>query len=375
MSAMLVFTGGRIFDGTALHEGFALAADHEQTLQIVPEGKAPEGKVIPLKGDILCPPFVDLQVNGGGGVLFNEAPTQSGLATIAKAHRDAGTGTLLPTLITDTPQKARAAIEAAATTKVPGIAGLHLEGPHLAPEKAGAHDPALIRPMQPEDLKLYLDAARRLPRLLITLAPEATKPDDIAALVKAGVTVSLGHSAATYEDAVAAFDAGATMSTHLFNAMGPLHHRDPGLAGATLDAGSRVAAGIIADGLHVHPAMLEMAFRAKKGPRSLFIVSDAMAPFGTGLETFTLNGRDVTVDGKRMSLADGTLAGANTDMLSAVRLAVNEARIPLVAALRMVTRAPALAARLPAPVGQLVTGGPLPVRIADDLSALRPLAG
>lgn len=372
---MRVFTGGLIFDGTALREGLALAADHDRTLRIVPEGNAPEGKLIPLDGDILCPAFVDLQVNGGGGVLLNDAPTQTGLATIARAHRDAGTGTILPTLITDTLQKTCAAIDAVATTKVPGIAGLHLEGPHLASEKAGAHDPALIRPMLPQDLDLYLDAARRLPRLLITLAPEATKPDDIAALAKAGVIVSLGHSAATYEAAMAAFDAGATMSTHLFNAMGPLHHRDPGLAGATLDAGSRVAAGIIADGLHVHPSILGLAYRAKKDPRSLLIVSDAMAPFGTGLETFTLNGREVTVDGKRLSLAGGTLAGANTDMLSAVRLAVKEARIPLVAALRMVTRAPALAARLPDPAGQLVTGGPLPVRIAYDLSALRPLTG
>ena len=371
---MRVFTGGHIFDGTALREGLALVADHDRTLRIVPEGEPSEGEVIPLEGDILCPAFVDLQVNGGGGVLFNDAPTQSGLATIARAHRQAGTGTILPTLITDTPQKVRAAIDAVATTEVPGIAGLHLEGPHLAPAKAGAHDPALIRPIEPEDMSLYLDAARRLPRLLITLAPEAATPNDIATLAKAGVTVSLGHSAPTYEDALAAFNAGATMSTHLFNAMGPMNHRDPGLAGATLEAGSRVSVGVIADGLHVHPAMIGLTFRAKKGPRTLFIVSDAMAPFGTEVTTFQLNGRAVTVDGRRLSLADGTLAGANTDMLSALRLAVNKAGIPLVAALRMVTRAPALAARLPAPVGQLVAGGPLPLRIANDLSALRPLS-
>lgn len=375
MSATRVFTGGRIFDGKALREGLALVAEDDRTLDILPECEVHSGEVIPLNGDILCPAFVDVQVNGGGGVLFNDAPTQTGLAAIAEAHRKAGTGTILPTLITDTPQKTQAAIDAVAKTTVSAIAGLHLEGPHLAPEKAGAHDPALIRPMEPEDLNLYIDAARRLPRILITLAPEAATPDQISALASAGVKVSLGHSAATYDEAMAAFDAGATMSTHLFNAMGPLNHRDPGLAGATLDAGPRVAVGIIADGLHVHPAMIGLAFRAKKGPRNMFIVSDAMAPFGTDLETFRLNGRAVTVDGNRLALADGTLAGANSDLLSAVRLAVEEAGIPLVAALRMVTQAPALAARLPAPAGQLVAGGPLPLRIEGDLLTLRALSG
>lgn len=372
MTALHVLNGGRIFDGSRLHDEMVLVAQEKQVVGLVEAADAPDGEVHDLNGDILCPMFVDLQVNGGGGVQFNEAPTEAGLAQIAAAHRAAGTGSFLPTLITDTPEATRAAIDAVALTQVPNVAGLHLEGPHIARQKAGAHKPELMRPMEPEDLTLYIDAARRLPRLLITLAPEIVSPGDIAKLTQAGVIVSLGHSAADYDTTKAAMKAGASMATHLFNAMGPLHHREPGLAGAALDT-SGVSAGLIGDALHVHPAMLGAAARAKVSDQSLFLVSDAMAPFGTDLATFTLNGRNIRVDGPRLTLADGTLAGANMDLLSMIRIMAYDADVPLERVLGMTTSAPARAARLPAPAGALITGAPLPLRITPDLSAIRPL--
>ena len=367
----VVFENGRVFNGTALRDGLSVAVDGDKVVGIGPSEDF-ESERIDVGGDILCPKFVDLQVNGGGGVLFNDDPSEQGLARIAEAHRRAGTGAFLPTLITDTPEVTRRAIQAVANTKVPGVAGIHLEGPHLAKDKAGAHDPTLIRPLTSDDIALYLDAARHLRRLLITLAPETVPPDDIGVLANAGIVVSLGHSAAGLDTARAAFDAGATMATHLFNAMPPLHHREPGLVGAVLDS-SGVAAGLIADGLHVHPAVLGAAFRAKVHHRNLFVVTDAMAPFGTDLATFELKERTVSVDGPRLALEDGTLAGANTDMLGALRILVGKAGIPLVMALRMLTRAPAIAARLPSPIGQLKPGSPPPLRIAGDLSSLKPL--
>lgn len=370
--AVQIYTGGPVFDGTRLRDGMSVVASGGRVLDIVPAAAAPEGKTHLLNGDILCPAFVDLQVNGGGGVLLNDAPTEAGLTAIAAAHRAAGTGTFLPTLITDTPEVTRAAIEAVAQTNVPGVAGLHLEGPHLDVAKMGAHDPDLIRPMTGDDLALYQDAARRLPRLVITLAPEAVSTRDIAALAEAGVVVSLGHSAASFETALAAFKAGASMVTHLFNAMPPLHHRQPGLVAAALSMGD-VTAGLIADGEHVHPAMIGAAFRAKVNPQHMFLVTDAMAPFGTGMRGFTLNGREITVDGPRLTLADGTLAGANTDMLGMIRIMVNDADVPLKQALAMATSTPARAATLPAPAGELTADGPLPLRIKPDLSAMRPL--
>lgn len=373
MGRLQIYQNGRVFDGTRLRDDVALIADAGRVSAIVPTMDLPAGDIHDLRGDLLCPTFVDLQVNGGGGVMFNDAPNEQTLSVIARAHRAAGTGTLMPTLISDTPAVTRAAIDAVANTAVPGIAGLHLEGPHLDVERAGAHKPRMIRPLRADDLDLYLDAALRLPRLLITLAPEAASNEQISQLSQAGVIVSLGHSATGYSAAKAAFAAGASMATHLFNAMGPFHHRDPGLAGAALATGRKVNVGLIADGVHVHPAMLGTAYRAKQGGRNTFLVTDAMAPFGTDMPEFALHGRHVKVDGACLTLPDGTLAGANTDLLSAARLMVHDAGVPLVAALRMVTRSPALAARLPAPAGQLLPGSPLPLRIAADLSDLKPL--
>lgn len=369
----LILKGGRVFDGHTMHKGWAVCLAGDRIKHLGPEGTMPTGThEIDLAGDILCPMFVDLQVNGGGGAMLNDAPTEDGLAAIAQAHRSAGTGFFLPTLITDSPDVTDAAVEAVASTSVAGVAGLHLEGPHIAAAKKGAHPAEHIRPLDDKGVEKLITSARRLPRLVVTLAPEAAPLGAITALANKGVVVSIGHSAATYEAAMAAFGSGATMATHLFNAMGPIHHRDPGLAGAAL-ACPDVSAGLIADGVHVHPALLGQAIRGKAGSERMFLVTDAMAPFGTDDTTFTLSGRTVLRDGIRLSLADGTLAGANASLLEGIRLLVGEAQIPLETALGMATGAPARAARLPQPAGTLAIGGQAPLRIAGDLSAIRPI--
>ncbi|MDF0601586.1 N-acetylglucosamine-6-phosphate deacetylase [Psychromarinibacter sp. C21-152] len=304
-----------VFDGTRLHEGHALLVEDGRVAGLTAE--PPAGMPVTDHGDaILAPGFVDLQVNGGGGVMLDCSATPGTLARIAEAHARRGTTALLPTLITDTPDATRAVIDAVAqaiAAGTPGIAGLHLEGPHLSTAKKGAHRADLVRPMTDTDLARLREAAARLPALMVTVAPEAVPPDRIAALVEAGIIVSLGHSNAPYDSCIAAAAAGARCVTHLFNAMSPLDSRAPGLVGAALDCGT-LAAGVIADGIHIHPATLGAALRAKRGPARLFLVTDAMAVAGTDRDCFALNGRRIARRDGQLMLEDGTLAGADLDM-------------------------------------------------------------
>lgn len=354
---MKAYRGARIFDGHEWRDGAALLVDGGTVVGIRPEGEA-TGETIDLGGGMLVPGFVDLQVNGGGGVLLNDAPSVDGIRTICAAHARFGTTALLPTLITDTPELTHAAIRAgiaAAEARVPGFLGLHLEGPHLSISRKGAHDPKLIRPMRDGDLAALAEAARALPVLLTTVAPETVPPAQVAALVAAGVKVSLGHSDASFEVAAAAQEAGATLVTHLFNAMSPLAHRDPGLVGAALEAGSAWV-GLIADGFHVHPSAIAVALRAKNGPGRIFLVTDAMATIGTDMIEFTLNGRVIKRQGGRLTLEDGTLAGADLDMISAVRFMHHDMGLPLGEALRMASLYPAQAIGKAEILGQFGAG-------------------
>jgi len=337
-----VFVGAAVFDGEGLREGAALVVEDGAVAAIVPAAEAPEGERVALAGGVLAPGFIDLQVNGGGGVLLNDRPDVEGIAAICAAHARLGTTGLLPTLVTDTPAVTRATIEAgvaAARAGVPGFLGLHLEGPHLDPRRKGAHDPALIRPMAEDDLALLVEAARRLPALLVTVAPESATASQVAALSGAGAIVSLGHSDTGAAGAEAAFAAGARVVTHLFNAMSQLGNREPGLVGAALDAPG-VAAGLIADGIHVAPASLRVALAAKRGKDGIFLVTDAMPVAGTGLDGFELNGRRIVRRDGRLTLEDGTLAGADVDFPGAIRVLVREG-VALARALRMATVAPA----------------------------------
>lgn len=356
MSKLL--TGARIFDGERLYPGDVLIEGAE-IAAILPPGSGGQGaEAVALTGGILAPGFVDLQLNGGGGVMLNDSPDRATVARIAEAHAGLGALTILPTLITDRPELARRAVEAVAESiaaGVPGVAGLHLEGPHLSLARKGAHDPALIRPMTEEDLAFLLAAAARLPRLLVTLAPESVSMAQIAQMAQAGILVSLGHSDCSYDTARAALDAGARMATHLFNAMSQLGNREPGLAGAVLDDG-RASAGLIADGIHVHPATMRAALAAKRGAAEIFLVSDAMAPAGTGLREFMLNGRRIRRDGGRLTLDDGTLAGADLDLSRALRVLRDDVGLPIHRALRMATLAPARAAGLEQRAGRIAVG-------------------
>lgn len=365
-----VFHGAAVFDGTRLHPDAALVVERGRVAAILPPDEAPAGARVHLAGGVLAPGFVDLQVNGGGGVMLNDRPDLEGIRTICAAHARLGTAGLLPTLITDTPATTRAAIAAglaAAAEGVPGFLGLHLEGPHLDPRRKGAHDPRLIRPMQAGDLALLLDAARRLPALVVTLAPAAATAAQIGALAAAGAVVSLGHSEATAAEAAAAFAAGARMVTHLFNAMSQLGSREPGLVGAALDA-EGVRAGLIADGIHVAPATMRVALAARRGADGIFLVSDAMAVAGTDLDAFTLNGRRILRRGGRLTLADGTLAGADLDLATAVRTLV-AAGATLPAALAMATSVPASAIGRD-DLGRLAPGLPADLVHLDEELAL-----
>ncbi len=362
--------GARIFTGEHVLDGHAVLIDGARVLDVRPEAGVPAGCARhDLGGGTLAPGFIDAQVNGGGGVLFNEARTAEGVAAISRAHARHGTTGLLPTFITDSADRraeAVAAVREAVAAGVPGILGIHLEGPFLAAARKGAHDPGLIRPMTDADVEALLATGIRT--VLLTVAAEAVSPPQIRRLTEGGVIVSLGHSDAHYEAAVAAADAGARGVTHLFNAMSQLGHRAPGLAGAALDHGG-LWAGLIADGHHVHPAALRVALRAKRGPARLFLVSDAMPPAGSGDDTFLLGGRTVTRHDGRLTLADGTLAGSDLTMDRAVRFAVEHLHQPLTEALRMASLYPAQFLRLDATRGRIAPGFAADMVLLDnDLS-------
>ncbi|MFN3663222.1 N-acetylglucosamine-6-phosphate deacetylase [Yoonia sp.] len=331
----------RIFDGSDWHDTAALLVAGGRVVDIVPQAKAPAGVVI---DGIIAPGLIDLQVNGGGGVLFNNDPTAAGIAAICAAHARFGTTGVMVTLITDRAEVTQQAIDAAiaADGSQAGFVGLHLEGPHLALSRKGTHDPALIRAMSDDDLALLTAAAERLDRLICTIAPESVSTAQVTALVRAGVCVSLGHTDCSDATARGYADSGARMATHLFNAMGPLGHRSPHLTGAALDDG-RFWAGVIADGFHVDGTALRIALRAKAGPAGMFLVSDAMSTVGSDAKGLVLNGRQILRADGRLTLVDGTLAGADIALIDAVRYLHLTLGVPLDRALYLASGAPAAA--------------------------------
>ncbi len=376
-SGPVTLRGGRLFDGTQLLEGHAIRLENGVVSDICINAEMPkDGEEIDLNGDILSPGYVDLQVNGGGGVMFNNAPSVATLRRMADAHRGLGVTTLLPTLITDTQEITQAAIEAtreAIAEGVPGIAGLHLEGPHLSLARKGAHDADLIRPMDPADLEMLLSAAEALPVLKVTVAPESVSETQVETLAAAGVLVSIGHSDADYATCRRYMSAGARCVTHLFNAMSQLGNREPGLVGAAL-AAPNVAAGMIADGVHVHPEMMRTAWRAKRAPGQLFLVSDAMAVAGTSETSFKLNGRTILRKDGQLRLEDGTLAGADLHLTRAISVLVKDVGVDLADALSAATRIPAeLCGVKGATLVVGMTRAEDVIRISSDLSGAEPM--
>jgi N-acetylglucosamine-6-phosphate deacetylase len=343
-----------VFDGASVHPRCAVVIEGSRIAALLPWSEVPSDVptyTLPV-GAWLAPGFIDVQVNGGGDVLFNDDPTPDGIAAIASAHRKFGTTALLPTLISDTPEKTRAALDAVerAMPANPSVLGIHLEGPFLSPEKPGVHDPARFRRPTAQDVEHL--TARRAGAMLVTLAPEQVPDGFVAQLARAGVRVSLGHSVATYAQTKMALAQGLTGFTHLFNAMRLPASREPGPIVAALETPGAWF-GMIVDGHHVDPALLLLALRGVARP---MLVTDAMPTVGGSRSSFTFYGQKIAVSEGRCTRADGTLAGAHLDMASAVRNCVELLGVPLTHALRLASSEPANFLGLGGSLGRIARG-------------------
>jgi N-acetylglucosamine-6-phosphate deacetylase len=358
---------GRVLTDRGLVEGRCVLVAGGRILDVVDaaDARLAQAQQRDLGGHLLLPGFIDLQVNGGGGVLFNDAPSVEVIREIGRAHRKFGTTGFLPTLISDDLDVVAKAIEAAQsalTLGVPGVLGIHIEGPFLNAERKGIHDPGKIRELDPAGIALL--TSLRGGRTLVTLAPEMTTPEMIRKLVNAGVVVSAGHTNATYLQIRAALSQGLTGFTHLFNAMSQLTGREPGVVGAALDD-AHSWCGIIVDGEHADPVVLRIAMRCK--PRDRFmLVTDAMPSVGTDIQSFNLQGRKITVAGNLCLDEDGRLAGSNIDMASCVRNAVILLKLPLAEAVRMASLYPAQFMGLASELGRIAPGYRANFVLADD---------
>jgi len=364
---MKVLYGARLFDGERLHDDCALVVEGASILALTRlEDRPRGGEQHDLGGGFLSPGFIDWQINGGGGVLFNAEPTVEGIAAIAAAHRRAGVTAFLPTVVTDAPRVLDAALAAAreAQSRAPGALGVHVEGPFIDPKRKGVHPAQFIRPMLEQDADALI--AARAGVMVVTLAPASVPLELIGRLANAGIVVSLGHSDTSAEEAQSVFDAGASAVTHLYNAMSQLSSRAPGVVGATL-ADPRIICGLIADGEHAHPAAYRAALAAK-GPRGVALVSDAMPPAAGGPDVFELQGRRMTRVGNKLTAEDGTLAGAAITMRDAVEYLVHVLEVPLADALMMATLTPARLLRVDNRIGRLKPGLRADlVHLTDDL--------
>ncbi|MFM8607547.1 MAG: N-acetylglucosamine-6-phosphate deacetylase [Hyphomicrobiales bacterium] len=351
-----IFYGADFFDGERIIKDHALVVEDGFINALIPFSERPhDGEMIDLAGGTLSPGFIDIQVNGGGGTLFNEDPTPEGIAAIADAHRRFGTTALLPTVITDHPKIIDDALRATRIARETqrDIVGIHVEGPFIDVTKKGAHPANYIRALTQADIDHLAKARSGV--LLLTVAPNKVTPDQIGALTRAGIHVSLGHSNATDLEAKAAIDAGARAITHLFNAMSQCEGRAPGLVGATL-ADPRVICGLIADGHHVASTAI-LAALAAKGPDGIALISDAMPSAAGGPDQFTLQGRVVRRQNKKLTLEDDTLAGADITMLDAVHYMLSLG-LPLAQVLQMATRTPARLIGLEGQIGAMRPGYP-----------------
>ena len=333
---------GKIFTGEKWLNNSAVIIDGEKIIAVCSDKELPANvnQKIDLQGNRLIPGLIDTQVNGGGGALFNDAPNVATLRTMGEAHRKFGTTGFYPTLISDDLHVVEAAVAAVAQAieeKVPGVLGVHLEGPFLNPERKGVHNAAKFRIIDEAAVKLL--TSLKVGKTLITIAPELTTPETIKRFVDAGVIVAAGHSAADYEQTKVALKAGLSSFTHLFNAMQPLTSREPGMVGAALENDNSWV-GVIVDGYHVHPASLKVAHQAKaKG--KMVLVTDAMPSVGATNKDFMLNGELIRCENGKLSTATGTLAGSDLDMLAAVKNTVELVGIDLDEAIRMASTYPA----------------------------------
>jgi N-acetylglucosamine-6-phosphate deacetylase len=358
---------GRVLLDDGLRDGLAVLLEGGDIMAVLRDDdpRVRASDVHDLQRGVLLPGFIDAQVNGGGGVLFNNAPDVAALRAIGAAHRRFGTTGFLPTLISDDVDVMRAAIDAvreAIEQGVPGVLGIHLEGPYLAPARKGTHDAGKFR--IPDAAEIELATSLGTGVTLLTLAPEQVPAESIRALVARGAIVAAGHTAASYEQARAGLGAGVRGFTHLYNAMTPLQGREPGVVGAALeDRGSWC--GIIVDGVHVHPASLRVALAAK--PRGkLFLVTDAMPPVGADSPDYLLYGETITARDGVVRNAAGALAGSALDMATAVRNAVSMLSLPLEEAARMASLYPAQFLRIDNARGRIAPGYRADLVLLDD---------
>jgi N-acetylglucosamine-6-phosphate deacetylase len=358
---------GRVLTAEGLVSGTVvlISGSRIEALTNLEDSRCRDAVRVDLEGQLLLPGFIDVQVNGGGGVLFNDDPSLESIRAIGAAHRRFGTTGFMPTLISDDLDaigQAIAAAQSALDSGVPGVLGIHIEGPFLNWERRGVHDPKHLRLLE-TGLVSQL-CGLRSGRTLLTLAPEMTTTDVIATLTKAGVLISAGHSNATYAQTMAAIAHGVRGFTHLFNAMARLEPRQPGIVGAALyDTGTWC--GIIVDGHHVDPVMLKLALRCKRHERFM-LISDAMPPVGASLSSFVLQGKTITVADGVCSDASGTLAGTALDMATAVRNAVSMLDLSIAEAARMASEYPAEFLGLGHELGRIAPGYRANLTLLDD---------
>jgi N-acetylglucosamine-6-phosphate deacetylase len=361
----IALTGARVFDGTHIVEGRAVVIDGRRIVDVRQEAELGAGVKRVAVGGLLAPGFIDTQVNGGGGVLFNDVRTLDGIRTIASAHRRFGTTGLLPTFITDTRERMSEAVSAmreALAARVPGILGIHVEGPFINPERKGVHNAGYMRPMEEEDIAIL--TSLREGRTIVTLAPEMNSLNTIERLAASGVLVCAGHTAGDYATIMDGCRRGLRGFTHLYNAMPPLAGREPSVVGAALDSDGTWC-GIIVDGHHVSDASLRIAVAAK-GRDHIMLVTDAMAVTGTDMTRFELHGRTILRHHGKLTTGDGTLAGSDLDMAGAVRNAVQRLGVSLAEALRMASLNPATFLKLDHELGRIAPNYRANLVLLDD---------
>jgi N-acetylglucosamine-6-phosphate deacetylase len=358
---------GRVLRDSGFVDGLAVLIADGRISAVVPRSdqRVAASVAVDLRGQRLMPGFIDTQVNGGGGVLFNDAPTVESIRAIGSAHRRFGTTGFLPTLISDdlhVIETALGAVRDAIRMRVPGVLGIHIEGPFLNPERKGAHDAAKLRTLDAAAVKLL--ATPTGGRTMLTLAPEMTDPDTLRALADAGIVLSAGHTNATHAQVKQALAHGLRGFTHLFNAMSQLGNREPGVVGAALEDGDSWC-GIIVDGVHVNPVVLRLALRCKPAERFM-LVSDAMPNVGSDIGEFMLAGKRIVVQDGKLLDESGTLAGASLHMAGAVANAIALLGVDAAHAANMASTNPAAFLRLDAELGRIEPGYRASLVLADD---------
>lgn len=368
-----VLRNGRILAGENFRDDVAVVVEDGRIVAVLADDDASLQAAdvqVDLGGGWLMPGFIDVQVNGGGGALFNNQTDVDALRTMMAGHRRFGTTGMLPTLISDDAEVMARAVQAtrdAIAAKVPGVLGIHLEGPYIAPARKGTHDAGKFRVPDADEVRMATALDNGV--TLITLAPERVPVETIAQMVANGAIVAAGHTAATYEEIRAGLDAGVSGFTHLYNAMSPLQGRDPGTVGAALED-PHSWCGVIVDGVHVHPASLRVALAAK--PRGkVFLVTDAMPMVGSDSPAFELYGEVITaVDGVVRNAA-GSLAGSALDMATAVRNTVQLLGLPLAEASRMASTYPARFIGLGERYGHIAAGYAADFVLLDEALQVR----